>query len=276
MPATDTFFTEAQRARIIGHMNEDHADAVLGYARHFGGVADAAAARLDDLDQTGMSLTVTLSGGEQAVRVDYPQPLDAPGDAHHMLVDMAQTAARSAPAGSGNAPGDENLARARETAQTFRAGFRTVILGTVSEEGIPDASVSAAVLGEDGAFYVYVSALSAHTRNLGLTGKASVFLIQDESESKNLLARKRLTFPCEASPVARGSEVFNTRMAALKEKFGPVMEHLEGMTDFQMIRLQPARGRLVNGFGQAYDIDPLDWIRLSHVGDVGHSHTTKA
>jgi putative heme iron utilization protein len=39
------------------------------------------------------------------------------------------------------------------------------------------------------------------------------------------------------------------------------------------MRLVPQKGRLVAGFGQAYEVDPLDWSRLSHVGGGGHGHT---
>lgn len=265
-----TFFPAAHRDRIVGHMNDDHADSILGYVRHFGGIADATAARLADLDQTGMSIIITLAGNEQTVRVAYPKPLDTPADAHHVLVDMAMTAAKAAPAPA-TAPKEDPFIRAREAAANLRANLKTVILGTVSTEGLPDASVAPAVLGEDGAFYIYVSGLSLHTRNLADTGKASVFVIQDESAARQLLARQRLTFPCAASPVARDTDVFATRMAALKAAFGPVMEHLEGMVDFRMFRLVPTRGRLVAGFGQAYDVDPLDWNNLSHVGDTGHT-----
>lgn len=273
--STSAFFPAAHRERIVSHMNDDHADAVLNYARHFGGLADASAAHLADLDQQGMDITVTLPGGEQSIRVAYAKPLDTPADAHHVLVEMAMTAAKAAPAPSSRQ--EDSLARARDAVTRLRADFQTVILGTASPDGEPDASVAAAILGEDGAFYIYVSALSAHTRNIEQTRKASVFLIEDEASAKNILARKRLTFPTTASLIERGSEAFVARLGELKAKFGPVMEHLENMRDFQLYRLVPARGRLVAGFGQAYDVDPLDWHDLGHVGDTGHTpvHATR-
>lgn len=267
--STAPFFPAAHRDRIVAHMNEDHADAVLNYARHFGGLADASAARLDDLDQTGMAITVTLPGGDIPVRIAYAKPLDTPADAHHVLVEMAVTAAQ---ASARPAPKREDaFARAREAAARLRENSKTAILATVSVDGLPDASVTPAVVGADGAFYIYVSGLSLHTRNLAETGKASLLLIQDESAAKQLLARQRLTFPCVATCIARDTAEFAAQMDALKEKFGPVMEHLEGMVDFRMFRLAPGRGRLVAGFGQAYDVDPLDWNKLSHVGDTGHT-----
>lgn len=264
------FFPADHRDRIVSHMNGDHADAVLNYARHFGGLTDATAARLDDLDQRGMSLTATRPGSVLPLRIDYPAPLAAPADAHHVLVAMAATAAKALPAAPA-AHKEETLARAREAAARLREKLRTVILGTVSGTGLPDASVAPSVLGADGAFYVYISGLSVHTRNLAETGKASLLLIQDESEAKQLLARQRLTFPCSGTAISRDEAIFATQMRALKATFGPVMEHLENMTDFRLFRLVPGRGRLVAGFGQAFDVDPLDWNKLSHVNDAGHT-----
>lgn len=270
MTTSASFFPADHRDRIVAHMNEDHADAVLDYALHFGRLVDATAARLDDLDRHGMDLTVARPGGDFPVRIPFSKPLATPDEAHHVLVEMAVAAAKAAPDSSASRK-DESLARAREAATRLRESFRTVILGTVSTTGLPDASVAPAVLGADGAFYVYVSGLSLHTRNLSDSGKASLLLIQDEAEAKQILARQRLTFPCSAIEIPRDEATFATQMSALKARFGPVMEHLERMTDFRMFRLAPGRGRLVSGFGQAYDVDPLDWNKLSHVNDVGHA-----
>lgn len=270
MTDASPFLPAAHRDRIVAHMNADHVGAVIDYARHFGGLTDATDARLDDLDQHGLSITVIRPGGELPVRIAYAKPAQTPDDIHHILVEMADTAARSLPPAPA-ARKDTTLVRAREAAARLRGSLRTVILGTVSSTGIPGASVAPAVLGADGAFYVYVSGLSAHTRNLADTGKASVLLVEDESEAKQLLARQRLTFPCAVTPIPRDEATFSAQMTALKARFGPVMEHLETMTDFRLFRLQPARGRLVIGFGQAYDVDPLDWNKLNHVNDAGHA-----
>jgi hypothetical protein len=254
-------FPPEHRARVLDHMNGDHADAVLRYARHYAGLAEASAARLTDIDAHAITLAVTTPAGEVPARIAFAAPLAQPDDAHHALVAMAKEARRR-----------EAFARAQETTAWFRREFKTVLLGTASRESEPDASVAPATLGGDGAFYVYVSTLSAHTRNLLNTSRASVLLIEDESASAQLLARRRLTFPCAAALVPRNSEAFLREMDALKAKFGKIMEHLETMTDFQLLRLTPERGRLVNGFGAAFDVDPLDWSRLTHGGGAGHGH----
>lgn len=256
---TSDFFPAAQRAHVIEHMNTDHADAVLRYARFFAGQVTATAARLTGIDARGIDLLVTSPAGAGAVRVEFEQPLAQPDDAHLTLVAMAKEARRR-----------ETLASARDAAAWFRREFKTVVLGTTSADGMPEASVAPAVVDEDGGFYVYVSTMAAHTRNLLGTGRASVMLIEDETASAQLLARRRLTFPGTAAAISRDDPQFAVVMTQLKAKFGEVMEMLEGMTDFHLIRILPGPGRLVVGFGQAYTVDPQDWTQVTPVGGGGH------
>jgi putative heme iron utilization protein len=158
------------------------------------------------------------------------------------------------------------LARARELALRFRTRTKTVVLGTTSPDGIPDASVAPAVLGEDGAIYVYISGLAAHTRNLAATRRASLLLLEDESATTQLLARRRLTFPATAALVSREGAECDGIIAGFREKFGAPIGLLSTMRDFQIFRLTLQPGRLVAGFGEAYTVDPLDWTNLDPVG----------
>jgi len=153
----------------------------------------------------------------------------------------------------------EALQRAREAIAHFRTHLATVVLGTASTEGDPDASVAAALLAPDGAFVIYISGLAAHTRNLRANPRASVLLAADEADMPQPLARRRLTFACTAHPVARGTAEHAALFAALREKFGPPLDVLAALPDFDLVRLVPTAGRLVLGFGAAYDVAPLDW-----------------
>lgn len=161
------------------------------------------------------------------------------------------------------------VAHAQQAALEFRRGLTTVILGTVSAAGDPEASVAPAVLGPDGTFLVYVSSLAAHTRNLLHNRKASVLLVEDEARTSQPMARRRLTFACSVHPLGRDTEEFAAAMPAFRQRFGAIVTQLESLPDFQLFRLSPQRGRLVLGFGQAYEVDPSDWSRLSRVGPGG-------
>jgi putative heme iron utilization protein len=71
-------------ARICAHMNDDHADAVVAYARHYGGVSAPVQARMLEVQSDAMLLEVdgtTLS-------IPFDHPLSDSGDAHRTLVAM--------------------------------------------------------------------------------------------------------------------------------------------------------------------------------------------
>ena len=156
--------------------------------------------------------------------------------------------------------------RARAWILAVRARFKTIILGTASPEGDPDASVAGAILCADGSFCIYVSDLAVHTRHLLAAGRASVLLVEDESLMLHPLARQRLTFACTAEAIARHHPEYASVMLALREKFGPTFDLLAGLGGFQLFRLAPQSGRFVAGFGESYAIDPQDWAQLSPLG----------
>jgi putative heme iron utilization protein len=58
-------------AAILKHMNDDHGDAVLAYARALAGVADAEGATMTAVDRYGFDLAVTTPRGPRATRLEY-------------------------------------------------------------------------------------------------------------------------------------------------------------------------------------------------------------
>ncbi|MDB9528236.1 DUF2470 domain-containing protein [Oscillatoria sp. CS-180] len=80
--------TAAVSDRICKHMNDDHADAVLVYAKVYGQAESATAAKMDSIDPEGMNLTAEVDGDTVPVRVSFNHPLKDAKDAHHVLVEM--------------------------------------------------------------------------------------------------------------------------------------------------------------------------------------------
>lgn len=76
--------TAAVSERICKHMNDDHAEAVLAYARHYGGVAEPRQARMVAVKPDAMELEV------DGLRLDvaFDHPLSDSEDAHRTLVAM--------------------------------------------------------------------------------------------------------------------------------------------------------------------------------------------
>ncbi|MBN3957754.1 DUF2470 domain-containing protein [Nostoc sp. NMS8] len=85
------FSTEIS-SRICKHMNDDHADAVVIYAKAFGGVTDASAAEMLSIDAQGMDLTAQVNGEAVPVRIQFDRVLADAEDAHQTLIAMVKQA----------------------------------------------------------------------------------------------------------------------------------------------------------------------------------------
>lgn len=145
---------------------------------------------------------------------------------------------------------------------------KSVILATVDAEGVPNSSY-APFVQVNNTLYILVSFMAKHTKNLADGRKTSVMFIEDESATKQIYARERLTIEAAASQVERDSETWNTVVTQLKETHGKVVDVIAEMQDFILIALQPVKGSYVNGFGSAYFVDENLEI-LEHRNDVNH------
>ena len=158
------------------------------------------------------------------------------------------------------------LLSARDYIAQQRERLETIVLGTATAAGEPDASVVATVLDARGAFAICVSGLTARTRNLRENPRASVLLADPAPAAGSPFARRRLTFACQGEHVARADPGHASLLDALRQRFGAVVDTVAGLPDFEVIRLVPTRGRVVVGFGAAFHVDPADWTRLTPIG----------
>ncbi|MEB3356841.1 MAG: DUF2470 domain-containing protein [Synechococcales bacterium] len=81
--------------RICAHMNDDHADAILLYAKVFGGVEEAIAAQLVKIEPASMNLLVQTEKSTVPVNITFDHELQDSEDAHHTLIDMVKQARQS-------------------------------------------------------------------------------------------------------------------------------------------------------------------------------------
>lgn len=84
--------TPAISDRICKHMNDDHADAILLYAKVYAKATEATAAQMHSIDPEGMNLIAQVNGIETPLRVPFDRPLQDSEDAHHTLIDMVKQA----------------------------------------------------------------------------------------------------------------------------------------------------------------------------------------
>ncbi len=88
-------FSEEAVAGMLEHMNDDHADSVLAYARHFGGRTDATAAVLEGLDAGAMRLRAFVPEGEVELEIPFDHTLESRHDAHMTMVRLSKKAKRA-------------------------------------------------------------------------------------------------------------------------------------------------------------------------------------
>jgi len=131
--------------------------------------------------------------------------------------------------------------------------FQTVLLGTCSRDGDPEISYSPCVTV--GRFlYVFVSELSVHTGNLHDNPRASLLFIENESDSRNLHARRRVTFRAGASSISRDDPEWTRVLQEFEDRFGEIIAVLKSLPDFHLFRFSTDSATIVRGFADAHTV----------------------
>ncbi len=148
----------------------------------------------------------------------------------------------------------DQLKKAQAEYDKFPTEFTSIIMSTVSKEGIPDASYAPFVIDNNKNIYIYVSGLATHTQNIYNHPFVSVLFIEDEIKTKQIFARRRLNFNCTANLVERETEKWQQIVDQFEIRFGELICTLRSLPDFRIFQLTPKNGRFVIGFGAAYNI----------------------
>jgi putative heme iron utilization protein len=80
---------------IVEHMNRDHADALLLYARHFAG-AEAEQATMAAVDRLGFKLRLHQGPRRWSVRIGFPREVRSADESRTVLIEMLTEAHRRA------------------------------------------------------------------------------------------------------------------------------------------------------------------------------------
>jgi len=136
----------------------------------------------------------------------------------------------------------------------FIKNIQTAIIGTLDKNNHPFSSY-APYIYDANRFYVYISDIATHAKNIQANPKASLFFVEDESKTENLFARKRVSLQCDSQKIARGSQRFEAVLSLFAEKFDAKMvATLKKMTDFNLYEFKVNYGEATFGFGKAYFI----------------------
>ncbi len=146
-----------------------------------------------------------------------------------------------------------------EEIRRFRQQQRTLILASQSVEQQVLASYAPFVEDEQGNFFILLSGLATHSRNVQQhqheQTMLSVLFIEDEQLARNVFARKRLNYSCQVSIIPRKHEKWQEKITLLQDKLGKTIDLLSALADFELFCLSPQKGYYVRGFGQAYELD---------------------
>lgn len=157
----------------------------------------------------------------------------------------------------------------------FIATIQTAIIGTVDKNNHPFSSYAPYVY-DTNRFYVYISDIATHAKNIQKNPKASLFFVEDESKTENLFARKRISLQCDSLKIARETERFEAVLDLFAQKFDAKMvATLKKMTDFNLYELKVNYGEATFGFGKAYFIGGENMDELVARGESNPHHGVK-
>ncbi len=150
---------------------------------------------------------------------------------------------------------------------------QTLQLATLSTAGRPLASYTPYLHDPTRGFFIFVSELAAHTRNLQQCPEASVLIIADESATRQLFSRERLECECQAEFIGRGTTDWELYIERFEQKFGKVFNLIKDLQDFHLVALKPLAGTYVRGFGEAWS---FEGAVLDHFSQVNSQSLTKS
>lgn len=151
--------------------------------------------------------------------------------------------------------------------ELFLETFQTLIMASLTPDGTPHASTAPYVRVEND-FYILISTIAQHGRNLLSHPNVSLLFVEDESQCVQPFARKRITIEAMASEIDSENDDYITVIASLKARFDPeLVTSLTQMGDFHLFKLSPKSGSVVMGFGKAYGLNETLEV-VTHI--MGH------
>jgi len=142
--------------------------------------------------------------------------------------------------------------------------MRSLQLSTVGADGIPHCGYTPYLHRAPGSFYIFVSQLAAHTRNLLANRTVAIMIIADEQSTSQIFARARVNYLCDATRIPHDSHDYALVLDDYQQRHGKMAGLLRQLPDFVLFQLQPMSGQFVMGFGQAYTLTGDDLSVFEH------------
>lgn len=139
---------------------------------------------------------------------------------------------------------------------------RVAALGTL-HEGTPNLAMVALAFADDfSAFYIHVSRLGKHTRDMETDPRVSLLLTETDDGRTDPQTLARLTIQGTAEILPRTDPHYAQVKHNYLGRF-PEAEQFFSLGDFNLWQISPQAGRFVAGFAQAFNIVPEALIKVS-------------
>ena len=139
---------------------------------------------------------------------------------------------------------------------------RVAALGTL-HDGEPNlAMVAIAVESDFSAFYIHVSTLGKHTRDMQADPRVSLLITETDDHRPDPQTLARLSLNGTAGMLPRTDPHYPQVKHAYLTRF-PEAEQLFSLGDFNLWRISPKGGRFVAGFAQAFNVMPEVLVKVS-------------
>ncbi|PHQ89019.1 MAG: heme iron utilization protein [Sulfurimonas sp.] len=157
----------------------------------------------------------------------------------------------------------------------FISKLKTAVIGSINTNATPFSSY-APFIYDSNKFYIYISSIATHTKNIQRNNNVSLFFIEDESQTSNFFARKRISLQTLSSKIARDSARFEEVFSLYNKKFDEeTVTMLKNMKDFNLFELEVQSGEATFGFGEAYHIGGENMNELVERKSSGGHNTQK-
>lgn len=155
--------------------------------------------------------------------------------------------------------------------ESFLETFQTLVMASITPEGEPHASTAPYVRMKND-FYIFISTVAQHGRNLLAHPNVSLLFAEDESQCVQPFARKRVTIEASVSEINRDDVHYLVVIERFRAHFdSELVGSLTQMSDFHLFKLSPKSGSVVMGFGKAYRLDSNLEVMTQIMGQ--HQHT---
>ncbi len=150
----------------------------------------------------------------------------------------------------------------------FKKSVKTLNLSTLDKNARPRASYAPFIEDDAGNFYIFVSQLAAHTQDLLANPEASILLLEDEQNARQIFARQRISYRCKVEIIDKQHDNYLSILDQMEGRFGNVISLLRTLPDFILFCLTPYKGQYVKGFGKAYKLSGENLLTLEHISSA--------